>query len=83
MIVRLKHEVLVKQGGNLAIYSSATEILQAVNMMEELLKGREWGQGSSAAVVPSSFLMASERGKRGQHLSFWWIGVELDTKGML
>ena len=59
----LKNEVLVKQGGNLVICSSATEILRAVNMLEELARGEEcgqWGQGSSAAAVPSPLLMVSQ-----------------------
>lgn len=35
--VRLKNEVLVKQSGNLVMYSSSTEILWAVNMLKELV----------------------------------------------
>jgi len=44
--VGLKNEVLVKQGGNLVIYSSATEFLQAVNMVEELVRGESVAGGA-------------------------------------
>lgn len=55
----LKIKVLVKGGGNLVLYISVTEILQAVNVLEELAGVGESTTGGARA-PPQQLLMVSQ-----------------------